>query len=76
MMPKWGVRAHTERPRRELQTFVRVYAQREMDPADSFVIEPCPARLEQVLQFEFGEMIFCLRAGKYRGQFSKRGNWR
>jgi AraC-like DNA-binding protein len=61
--------AHTERPRRELQTFVRVYAQREMDPADSLVIEPCPARLEQVLQFDFGEMVSCLRAGKYRASF-------
>jgi AraC-like DNA-binding protein len=63
------MRAYTEHPRLELQTFVRVYAQREMDPTPSVVIEPCPARLEQVLEFEFGEMIWCVQAGKVRESF-------
>jgi AraC-like DNA-binding protein len=59
----------TQRPRRELRDFVRVYAQREFDRAVSTVIEPCPARLEQVLDFEFGEMISCLQAGQWRPAF-------
>ena len=63
------MRAYTKPPRRELRTFVRVYAQREMDRADPVVIEQCPARLEQVLEFEFGEMIWCVQAGKCRASF-------
>src|SRR3954454_15100882 len=50
------------RPRRELQSFVRVYCQRDIDPTDAETIEPCPARLEQTLEFEFGETIWCLSA--------------
>lgn len=41
-----------------------VYAQREIDRADPVIIEPCPARLDQVLEFQFGSAILCMQAGK------------
>jgi AraC-like DNA-binding protein len=37
-----------------LRAFVRVYAQRELGPHDSDIIEAVPARLEQTLEFQFG----------------------
>jgi AraC-like DNA-binding protein len=37
-----------------LRALVRVYAQRELGPHDSDVIEAVPARLEQTLEFQFG----------------------
>jgi AraC-like DNA-binding protein len=52
-----------------LQTFVRAYAQREIGRNDSTEIERCPARLEQVLEFEFGETISCVKAGECRASF-------
>lgn len=45
---------------------MRVYAQRETGGADSVIIEPCPARLEQILEFQFGEPISCIQAGNHR----------
>jgi hypothetical protein len=53
-------------PRQELRRFVRIYAQRETDRTDSVLIEPCPARLEQMLEFQFGNTISCLEASGYR----------
>lgn len=42
-------------PRPELAPYVRAYAQRRIDTADSAgLIEPVPACLEQILNFEFG----------------------
>ncbi|MEG9436592.1 AraC family transcriptional regulator [Edaphobacter sp. HDX4] len=42
-------------PRPELKPYVRAYAQRRIDKADSAgLIEPVPACLEQILNFEFG----------------------
>jgi AraC-like DNA-binding protein len=37
-----------------LRALVRVYAQRELGPHDSEIIESIPARLEQTLEFQFG----------------------
>lgn len=37
----------------ELKAFVRVYAQRELGPHDEDLIESIPARLEQMLEFQF-----------------------
>jgi AraC-like DNA-binding protein len=48
---------------------VRVYAQRETDRTDSVVIEPCPARLEQMLEFQFGEPISCIQGGNHRAMY-------
>ena len=49
---------HTARPNPILQEFVRVYAQREVGPSESraeVLVETIPARLEQILEFQFGE---------------------
>jgi len=49
---------HTARPNPILQEFVRVYAQREVSPSESraeVLVETIPARLEQILEFQFGE---------------------
>ena len=43
-------------PSPELRPFVRAYAQRTIDCTDVSVIEPVPAQLEQVLNFELGVM--------------------
>ena len=48
---------------------MRVYAQRETKRADSVIIEPCPARLEQILEFQFGEPISCIQAGNRRAVY-------
>lgn len=42
------------RPRTELLPYVRAYAQRRFSRADPFLVEPVPAQLEQVLNFELG----------------------
>ena len=47
----------TALPRPPLREFVRVFAQREVHPSNSgsdLVVEPVPARLEQLLEFQFG----------------------
>ena len=47
----------TALPTPALREFVRVFAQREVHPFESgalFVFEPIPARLEQMLEFQFG----------------------
>jgi AraC-like DNA-binding protein len=47
----------TALPKASLREFVRVFAQREVHPFESgalFVFEPIPARLEQMLEFQFG----------------------
>lgn len=42
-------------PRPELRTYVRAFAQRRIDKQDSAeLVEPVPACLEQILNFEFG----------------------
>ena len=43
-------------PNPELRPYVRAYAQRKFGPTDLFVVEPVPAQLEQVLNFEFGTL--------------------
>jgi AraC-like DNA-binding protein len=40
--------------RPELQNYVRAFAQRRISQHSAEVVEPVPARLEQVLNFEFG----------------------
>ena len=42
------------RPSPALRPYVRIYAQRRFDPSDVLVVEPVPAQLEQVLNFELG----------------------
>ena len=42
------------RPSVSLRPFVRIFAQRQFHASDIPVIEPVPAQLEQVLNFEFG----------------------
>jgi hypothetical protein len=44
-----------QRPRSELRGLVRAYAQRDVGPHDSDLVELIPARLEQTLEFQFGE---------------------
>jgi AraC-like DNA-binding protein len=49
---------HTLRCRpagRVLESYVRAYAQREIDIPGKTIIEAVPARLEQTLEFQFGE---------------------
>ena len=43
-------------PSPELRPYVRAYAQRKFEPTDLFVVEPVPAQLEQVLNFELGTL--------------------
>jgi len=48
----------TARPNPILREFVRVYAQRKVGPSERGVevlVESIPARLEQILEFQFGE---------------------
>lgn len=47
----------TAYPSRELQKYVRVYAQRELDEVGLPFFEPISARLEPVLQFQFGDLL-------------------
>ena len=42
-------------PRCELRAFVRAYAQRRVTDCGVDVLQPVPASLEQVLEFEFGD---------------------
>jgi hypothetical protein len=44
----------TAPPSQALRPFVRAYAQRQTGATDLVVMESCPAQLERVLQFEFG----------------------
>ena len=47
----------TALPKPALQEFVRIFAQREVHPFESgapLILEPVPARLEQLLEFQFG----------------------
>ena len=46
---------HTSLASHHLGAFVRVYAQREVESAGHTIVEPIPARLEQTLEFQFGE---------------------
>jgi hypothetical protein len=49
---------HTARPNPILREFVRVYAQRKVGPSEPGVevpVETIPTRLEQILEFRFGE---------------------
>jgi AraC-like DNA-binding protein len=41
--------------RPELRTYVRAFAQRKIDRASPEVVEPMPACLEQIVDFEFGD---------------------
>jgi len=41
-------------PGPELSPYVRAFAQRKFDLTDLIVVEPVPAQLEQVLNFELG----------------------
>jgi AraC-like DNA-binding protein len=43
-------------PNLELRPYVRAYAQRKFDRTDLAVVEPVPAQLEQVLNFELGTL--------------------
>jgi AraC-like DNA-binding protein len=43
-------------PSPELRPYVRAYAQRKFERTDLFVVEPVPAQLEQVLNFELGTL--------------------
>ena len=45
---------YSAKPRRELRAYVRAYAQREMDAPAADIAQPCPASLEQILEFDFG----------------------
>jgi AraC-like DNA-binding protein len=47
----------TARPSPALQKYVRVYAQRELDQNGLPFFEPVSARLEPVLQFQFGDLL-------------------
>jgi len=51
---------------RELQAFVRVYAQREISRTGTVVVCPAPPRLEQTLEFQFGEKICFAHTGGAR----------
>lgn len=44
-------------PSHALRPFVRAYAQRSADIADAPIVEPVPARLEETLEFEFGDLF-------------------
>jgi AraC-like DNA-binding protein len=46
-----------QRPCSALRALVRVYAQRELGPRDSDIVELIPARLEQTLEFQFGHFF-------------------
>jgi AraC-like DNA-binding protein len=55
--PRTMIALRTALPKPALREFVRVFAQREVHPFESgalFVFEPIPARLEQMLEFQFG----------------------
>ena len=55
--PSWRtIVSQTRQPRQELQAFVRAYGQREID-GDSGSVGLVPPRLEQTLEFQFGEPI-------------------
>ena len=45
----------TKQPRPELRSFVRVYAQRQIHDDDPVALSIVPPRLEQTLEFQFGE---------------------
>ena len=47
-------RLESVRPQPALRPYVRAYAQRNFDATDSAIVEPVPAQLEQVLNFELG----------------------
>jgi AraC-like DNA-binding protein len=49
------------RPRWELRPYIRTFAQREIGPASSEIVEPIPAQLEQHLTFDFGCPVEVLR---------------
>jgi AraC-like DNA-binding protein len=54
----------TASPNPVLEEFVRVYAQREVHPFESgseILVEPIPARLEQIIEFQFGQPFNVLR---------------
>lgn len=46
-----------------LRSFVRVYAERKIQHADSIIKELVPAHLEQVLEFQLGERVEIERVG-------------
>ena len=55
---KFMIALRTACPDPILREFVRVYAQREVGPSESraeALVETIPARLEQILEFQFGE---------------------
>jgi AraC-like DNA-binding protein len=43
--------------RRELQGYVRAYAQREVECPAGDIVQPCPASLEQILELDFGSPV-------------------
>lgn len=52
------IEVHTAIPHVRLREFVRIYAQREVSAEElgrEVIVEPIPARLEQTLEFQFGE---------------------
>ena len=40
-----------------LQPFIRAFAQRDLHPSDHNLIQPVPASLENILQFEFFDSL-------------------
>jgi hypothetical protein len=45
---------HSSAARPELKSYVRAFAQRKIDLDSAEIVEPMPASLEQILDFEFG----------------------
>ena len=55
--PRTMIALRTALPKPALREFVRVFAQREVHPFESgalLAFEPIPARLEQMIEFQFG----------------------
>lgn len=51
-----------QRPCPLLRGLVRAYAQRDLGPHDIDIVEPVPARLEQTLEFQFGDSFEVVHA--------------
>jgi AraC-like DNA-binding protein len=49
--------SHTRQPRQELRNFVRAYGQRDVDPSGLVTVSVVPPRLEQTMEFQFGEPL-------------------
>jgi hypothetical protein len=52
------VSVQSAHPSGALRRYVRAYAQRDMRIMGSVLVEPVPPRLEQLLEFEFGDLFY------------------